>query len=89
MVQKDEKGLCGEQLMRFMGLREDDAVAYGSWKHDGGGGGDIDMAGLRSVALGALGAGKENAGPSPGAHDRSKRKGGPVAGRKKVCLYAL
>ena len=89
LVQKDEKGLCGEQLMRFMGLREDDAVAYGSWKHDGGGGGDIDMAGLRSVALGALGAGKENAGPSPGAHDRSKRKGGPVAGRKKVCLYAL
>ena len=85
LVQKDDEGLRGEQLLRFMGLREDDAVAFGSWRH-GSGSGEMDVAGPSSVALAA---GKENAGPPAGGRGRPKRKGAPGArgrsGRRQVC----
>ena len=76
LVQRDDKGLCGDQLLRFMGLREGDAVAFGLWK-DGSSRGKMASAGSSSLALDAD---KENARPPPGGQGpRKKRKGPPTA----------
>ena len=91
LVQKDDNGLSGEQLMRFMNLRESDAIAFGSWKRVGLAAEKEE--GLVGPPSGGPDTEKENPGRVPGSCIGHKRKAeqrsGDRRGQKQVWRSGL